>query len=265
MSKPVISILLLSSLLSACSEPQVSVEIPFTATLDSIPIGCGENDNGLAMTDLRFFISAVELVHVDGRARRVNLTTDGYWQSEDVALIDLEDAGGQCINGTGDTNGMLRGKVAAGEYRGLRFVLGVPFAHNHSDPLSAPPPLDDSAMHWHWRSGYKFLRAGVATPDDGFWIHLGSSACKGTVQNITGCDAPNRVLVDLPEFVPGQHRVAFDFAELLAGVDLDDKHLSDCSSGPAEMSCREPFAALGLDLDDGQRQSTQRVFRSRER
>ena len=85
--------------------------------------------------------------------------------------------------------------------------LACHFDLNHDNPLTAEPPLDDPDMHWHWRSGYKFLRAGIRTATDGFWIHAGSAGCEGTVGNITGCRFPNRIDVFLPDFVPGvEHR-----------------------------------------------------------
>ena len=118
-------------------------------------------------------------------------------------------------------------------------------------------------MHWHWRGGYKFLRAGVATDDDGFWLHLGSTGCEGTIQNITGCRAPNRVEVRLDEFVVGRDSVAIDIEALLAGADLADGIASDCASGPADTSCGAPFEALGLNIANPGAAGAQSVFRRR--
>jgi len=117
-------------------------------------------------------------------------------------------------------------------------------------------PLDDSAMHWHWRSGYKFLRAGVTTKSDGFWMHLGSTGCEGTVQNISGCRSPNRVTVELSGFSPDENRINIDLAALFKGVDLDDGNRSDCSSGPPESACARPFANLGLSFGSAQEKTT---------
>jgi hypothetical protein len=118
-------------------------------------------------------------------------------------------------------------------------------------------------MHWHWRAGYKFLRAGIRTADDGFWIHLGSTGCEGTVRDITGCRFPNRVDILLPEFLPGEDTVVVDLAALLVETDLLDAEATDCSSGPAEQSCKAPFRALGLDFETGSAPDTQDVFRRR--
>ena len=115
-------------------------------------------------------------------------------------------------------------------------------------------------MHWHWRSGYKFIRAGVATTDDSFWIHVGSSGCAGTVRNVTGCRSPNRVAVTLDEFVPNQSVVAIDLGAFFDGNDFSDGNPTDCSSGPAETQCVAPFAALGIDFESGAASGSQRVF-----
>jgi len=180
------------------------------------------------------------------------LTADARWQQDSVALIDLENGEGACVNGTQEMHTELTGTAGINEFDGVRFTIGVPFESNHANPLLAEAPLDDAAMHWHWRSGYKFLRVGVATQSDSFWMHLGSTACEGTVQNITGCRSPNRVTVKLASVSPNTNRINVDLSELFEGVDLDDGIGSNCSSSPAEESCVAPFDALGLPFG-GQR------------
>lgn len=245
-------------LAAACSQPYLGVKIPVVATWGGKPMQC--SDPGTALSDLRFYLSAIELIDADGAARKLRLHADIPWQQSNLALLDLEDGLGACANGSRDTYGYLVGGVPPGEYRGLRFTVGVPFENNHANPLSADAPLDDPAMHWHWRSGYKFIRAGVKTDDDGFWIHVGSAGCEGTVGNISGCRFPNRVAVELPEFTPNRDSVAVDLEALFSGIDLQDGKSSNCSSGPAEVDCEEPFAALGIDFRSGALTGTQRVF-----
>lgn len=246
---------------AACSGSGQDVSIAFVATAGIVPLDCAAEARGVGVSDMRFFVSEVDLIDADGSATRVRLTPDPDWQSEAVALVDLEDGSGACKNGTAAINATVRGRAPAGDYRGLRFVVGVPFEHNHADPLLAAAPLDDPAMHWHWRSGYKFLRAGVKTREDSFWIHLGSAGCEGTVGNITTCRFPNRVTVELAEFDPGADSVAFDVNALVVGTALDDEAGTDCSSGPAESSCAAPFAALGLDHATEAAEGQQTVFR----
>ena len=236
----------------------LALDIPFTATWQGEAISC--NSQWPALSDLRLYINNVQLIDADGDAHDIRYATEYAWENDAVALIDLEDGTATCANGTAETFDRLIGAVPQREYRGLRFTVGVPFRLNHANPLTAEPPLDDAAMHWHWRSGYKFLRAGVRTGMDRFWIHVGSAGCEGTVGHITGCRFPNRIEVELPEFVPGEHGVRVDLAELLAGTDLGDGEPSDCSSGPAEEACIAPFAALGIDFASGEQQGVQRVF-----
>lgn len=117
-------------------------------------------------------------------------------------------------------------------------------------------------MHWHWKSGYKFLRAGVALPDDdGFWMHLGSSRCSGTVGNILGCESANRPFVDLPDFVPGESVVVVDLQRLINNINRRDYKISECQSGPAELECNAPFSNLGLDFASGETVSAAPIFR----
>ncbi len=248
----------LASLCASCGQLDLGVNIPFVATWQGRAIGCDSSEP--ALTDLRFYVNAVQLVDENGRAHDVRFATEFAWQNDAVAIIDLEDGGGACLNGTQDVFSYIVGAVPKRKYRGLRFTIGVPFRLNHANPLTATPPLDDADMHWHWRSGYKFLRAGVSTGTDGFWIHVGSAGCEGTVGHITGCRYPNRVAVELPDFVPGEDAVSVDLAALLEGTDLGDGTRSDCSSGPPETACLAPFAALGIDFETGEQSGPQRVF-----
>ncbi|NQV87342.1 MAG: metallo-mystery pair system four-Cys motif protein, partial [Woeseiaceae bacterium] len=244
-----------------CSPKRVPVQLEFLPTWHGQPLQCDDADTRL--TDLRFFVSEVSFIDSTGLQHELAITTDDRWQQEGVALIDLENGEMACLNGSRDVNFSVSGAVKSAEIVGLRFTIGVPFDLNHADPLTAQAPLNDPSMHWHWRSGYKFLRAGVATATDSFWIHLGSTGCEGTVRNITGCRFPNRVLVEFSEFSPNVDQVEIDLSALFRDVDLDDSVRDDCSSGPAESSCTEPFAALGLKFNDSTVRTPQRVFRVR--
>lgn len=240
------------------------MSLEFIATWHGRPLQC--SGAGIRLTDLRFYVSSVALLDSDGNEHGLEMIEDGRWQQAGVALIDLENGAADCENGSLAMNAQLSGMIRAAELSGLRFIVGVPFELNHANPLAAQPPLDDAAMHWHWRSGYKFLRAGVTTGSDGVWLHLGSTGCEGTVRNISACSRPNRILVELSEFSPQTGQIEVDVAALFQDVDLDDGNRSDCSSGPAEESCAEPFRALGLEFDTktaGSRPSSQNVFRVR--
>jgi uncharacterized repeat protein (TIGR04052 family) len=243
------------SFLAACSESSSRVEVPFTVTYSGSPVAC-DGSATTTLTDLRFYVHNVRVFDANGQAKSVQLD-EGEWQQPDLAFLDLEDGTGGCANGTSETNAVVQGTVIGKNFRGLEFTLGVPFSRNHGDPLKAQRPLGDAAMHWHWRGGYKFMRAGLRNNVDSFWIHLGSTGCQGTIRNITGCNAPNRVTVRLDNFVPGD-AVLIDLAQLVSAGALDDETSSDCSSGPAEEGCLDAFAALGLG-----HAGEQRLFSSR--
>ena len=186
-----------------------------------------------------------------------------YGNSKAFLCSTWENGAGTCINGNSETNAFVAGTSAASDIAGIRFTVGVPFELNHANPLTAHAPLNQSAMHWHWRSGYKFLRAGVVTETDGNWLHLGSTGCQGEIRNIHSCDAPNRVAVELPDFDPASEVVALDLADLFAGIDLGDGRMTGCSSSPAEVICAAPFAALGLTFGT-EEADKQTVFRARQ-
>ena len=228
---------------SSCSPQAQPVSIPFAAGLGANPLKCGMPAGDLHLTDLRFYVHSPSLIRTDGRRVPIKLSENGRWQDDDLTLIDLEDASGDCQNGTTDSNALLLGSVPEGNYRGLSFSVGVPFDVNHDDPLAANPPLDDTTMHWHWRSGYKFLRLGFAETNQDFWLHLGSAGCQGTVRNISGCRFPNRFDVAIDDFEPGD-TVLVDLTAIVAAVTSQAAVSRSCASGPAEEACRGAFAAL---------------------
>lgn len=246
--------------LAGCEPEPIEIAVPFRAAFGPHPLTCGPGNTGGALTDLRFYVSEIELFDAEKNAVPVQLVADGRWQGSAVALLDLEDGSGSCENGTPDQNSTLQGHVRAGDYRGIRFVVGVPFDLNHGDPLTAAPPLDDSAMHWHWRSGYKFLRAGFNTEQRNHWLHVGSAGCEGTIQSITSCRFPNRVTVSFDDYVPGETLIV-DLEKLYDAFAASPDPGSSCSSGPAEESCRSPFVLLGLDPANGIQNGPQRLFR----
>jgi len=106
-------------------------------------------------------------------------------------------------------------------------------------------------MHWHWASGYKFMRAGVRSASDGFFLHLGSNRCEGTIGNIQGCQGANRVKVEIADFRPAEDVVIIDVGALFAGVDFADNQPGECMSGPANDNCKVPFSAFGIDFSTG--------------
>lgn len=236
----------------------VDVAIQFSGAFGAEAFSCGATYNNVGsggstvdVMDFRFYVHGVELLTKDGTAVAVELTQDGVWQHEDVALIDLEDGSGSCANGTTDINNKIVGKAPAGEYDGVRFKLGVPFALNHADAAVAPSPLNLTSMFWNWQGGYKFARIDLKTSMLDLWaIHLGSTGCEmDGDNNVTGCMAENIPTVELTGFDPTSKAITADILELLVAADVDTNQMGTapgCMSEPADMDCPPVFAALGL-------------------
>ncbi|ADO68224.1 MbnP family copper-binding protein [Stigmatella aurantiaca] len=247
--------------------PLTTLTIPFEARVGSQPFACGQRYTGLGTTktaydpqDFRLFVHDVRLVSDTGQEVPVRLTADRVWQAEDVALLDFADTAGLCSNGTSQTNTRVVGTVPEGTYRGLRFRLGVPFALNHQDVSTAPPPFDDPVLFWGWRSGYLFLRIDGRTTGlpGGYFMHLGSTDCAappaGQTSGTAGCDFPNRPEVSLENFEPGTGKVVVDLAALLAEANLDvnadvPNTSLGCMSQKEDPDCTPIFHRMGLSLD----------------
>ncbi len=264
------------------------VAIRFAAHVSGQAFTCGQSYAGIGTTrstitpsDFRYYVSEVHLVDSRGRAVPVSLTQDGAWQLDNVALLDFENASGPCRNGTAATNHTVRGTVPAGQYTGLRFTLGVPFARNHGDPTVAPSPLNLTAMFWNWQGGYKFIKFDTATsgqtattaaPDprgggnaSGFSVHLGSTVCAAPSRTSapSACQNPNRVVVQFDRFDAKTQTVVADIAAVLAGanVDVNAPNTSPgCMSFLNDADCPPVMGALGLAYGGVAAPGAQRLF-----
>lgn len=252
---------LLFGALTSCGARQSDVEISFVATNADQLLQCDDASTSALLGDLRFFVQDLFLIDANGKSVALQLAPDGQWQDQNVALIDLEDGRGTCQNGTAAVNSLIKGHAPSADYRGLQFTLGVPGYLNHGDPLLAEAPLTDAAMHWHWRSGYKFLRAALQRDGQRMRLHLGSARCHGVIGKLQGCDEGNRPTVVLHSFNFERDVVAFDFAALLANVEQGSAAVQVCEMGPDEELCTALRPALGLN-EDGQSIAPSAVFRA---
>lgn len=218
----------------------------------------------MQLLDLRMFIQDVALVRAsDGEEVPLQLDVRAPWQNGVVTLIDLEDAQGGCASqGSADTNAEITGTVEPGEYVGLVFRNGVPETHNHQNPITLSPPLNDVPLHWGWLSGYIFFKAELGGVSEGgasgsALCHVGSTACAGEPSSGFACDKPNRNRIVLPTFDPANHEVVVDLAGLFSDADLTA--VTSCHSAQAE--CAPLFDRLGIDFSDGAARDGQVVFR----
>jgi len=253
-----------------------TVELRFAARVESEPARCGATYTGIGCThasmflqDFRVYVSGFRLLKADGTEVPVALTPDGVWQNEEVALLDFEDATGNC-NGNAPTNDRVKGTVPDGQYTGVVFEIGVPFALNHQDPTLAGPPLNFSALTWPWAFGYKFTTIDFDTKPpgerkmvavegmtekisvSGFSVHLGSTGCASSGPRVppqAPCANPNRPVYRFDAFDPRADVLVMDLAALLAGTDVTvnmPETPSGCMSSPKDDDCTAIMDRLGL-------------------
>ena len=236
--------------------------------------GIGRTGSTVEVADYRLYVSDLRLLTADGREVPIVLDQDGIWQAGDVAMLDFEDATGGCVNGTPATNRTVRGTAPAGDYNGLAFEIGVPFAQNHVDPTLQASPMNLTAMFWNWQGGYKFVKVDLATAGQplaamqtasdhagggsagerarGWSLHLGSTGCASPSRTTAPdgpCAAPNRVAVRFAPFDPARNVVVIDPAAVLVEADVDvnaPETSPGCMSFPGDADCLSVMPRLGL-------------------
>jgi uncharacterized repeat protein (TIGR04052 family) len=153
-----------------------AVVISFGLSAGGQGVDCGREIKGLGKSrvdaklhDARFYISAPALIDRAGREIPIQLDQND-WQYADTALLNFADRSGSC-KGMTALNDSIKGTVPPGDYRGVKFVVGVPslakgedgkdIVLNHSNFATAPAPLDIQAMAWNWLAGRKFMKIEV--------------------------------------------------------------------------------------------------------
>lgn len=266
----IVSILLASSMI-ACGGGGDSgggdskITLKFATEINGESFSCGQEYKSVGSSqanivplDARYYVSDISLIADDGSEHELKLTNDGKWQDETVALLDFEDGTGTCTEGDGDTNTQIIGTVENREYVGIQYTVGVPFNKNHSDAVTALPPLDRSAMYWNWNAGYKFVKFDVSSSGmpDGYRFHLGSTACAGNESGPNGsCQNSNRISVRLDGYNPSSNTIVADFGILLSENDLNfntPQTAPGCMSGVTDPECAPLFSKLGLSSQSGQ-------------
>lgn len=206
---------------------------------------------------LQFFVSDLKMVEADGSAALVRLAVAPPYQDEDTALVSL-------AADDGPGNATIHGTAPNGDYAHMEFLLGIPFARNHGNPLDAEPPLNRSAMFWAWQSGHKFLRLDLG---NAWSFHLGSTGCHSASAvrpPQRECRHPNLARIRLPASVATNGQVNVDLGALIAAVDpmRDASCMGDYAKDDA---CRRLLAELGLDAQTGRCVAdcrAQRIFRA---
>ena len=228
---------------------EVDVAIPFAVTVFDTPFECGVTYEGIGSTgaqigfiDMRLYIHDVVLIDAEGTESPVTLDEDGIWQRDGVAMLDFEDG---CENGTQQLNAAVKGRVLSGNYASIRFQVGVPPELNSSETVleGRGSPLNQVAMFWSWKSGYKYLRLdGDAGP---FRLHLGASGC---TDDFT-CSEMNIVEVTLTDYDLEAHEIVLDLGDLLAGTDVSQNTAGTapgCMGESVDPDCSDIFKRIGL-------------------
>jgi uncharacterized repeat protein (TIGR04052 family) len=242
------------ALTGAAPAPAQHVTLRFAVTAGEVPVACdarvpgvGSRGSVVVPDDLRFYVSEVRLVRADGGETPLALDDDRAWQSQGVALLSW------CADGRADLHDTVAGTVPAGDYRGVRFSLGVPDRLNHADATLAEAPLNVTGMFWSWQDGYKFLRLDMRTfaaanAQPTTWlVHLGSTACSGE-RAATRCARANRPAIALSRFDWRTNVIVADLQRLLAWTDVtthQPRAPVGCMMG-SDDDCSGVTAALGL-------------------
>jgi uncharacterized repeat protein (TIGR04052 family) len=191
---------------------------------------------GVELRSLQFYVYDIELLDEKGTAHPLQIAGP-------VALVDLAGAAGT------PRNPGIRGRLAGGpesNYRAIRFTVGVPFALNHANPLTAKPPLDRGDLFWTWQTGYKFLRADFVSDGKEASFHLGSTGCSSASAMrppAAPCAQPNRLRIELAG--NALNSVVRFHPEVLGAGTCTGNYAHD----PA---CATGYAATGLQADSGE-------------
>lgn len=140
------------------------------------------NGGGLSVSEVKLYVSQVALIKPDGREVPVRGLTLTKLSSQ---------TGFQNVR-------IFTGDAPAGEYRGVRFDVGVPRDQNHLDATSARSPLSiEDGMYWAWNSGYIFIsvlgKTNVLGSDKDVALHVGGGNHRVTV-NLADLQKPNTAL-----------------------------------------------------------------------
>jgi uncharacterized repeat protein (TIGR04052 family) len=242
------------------------ITVKFTAAVNDQPFVCGNTYQRVGravtdtykITDFRFYLHNVTLIEESGQKVSLNLTQDGKWQYQNVAMLDFENA---CLNGTQEMNTQVVGIVSNNNayYRGICFTLGIPFNLNHINDATATSPLNMSGMLWSWTTGRKFVRIdGVGDPEglkQSYMVHLGSTGCvdsdKSGGEPDGPCTYPNTPEICFDNFDTTKHTIVADAGYLLREANVaynTPQTAAGCMSGNSDLECVDVMPKFGIDF-----------------
>lgn len=159
---------LLIALISLNIAQASPLELRFNLKMGTEPLEWGKTystpaGNPITLEMVKFYVSNAALVDANGNETPL----EGIW------LLNFPKNQTPTLS--------IQTNAPVGDYKGVRFSVGLPRALNHTDPQEAKLPLGfDSGMFWSWNPGYIFYRLegftqvlGKRTP---FLLHLGGDA-----------------------------------------------------------------------------------------
>lgn len=200
--------------LTGCSKPLVEALIPFSLSLKGDPIDASDP---FQIHQFQFFVSNLTVTR-KGQNYEAQLLKNDF-QIQNTALLSLVMEDDKLQNRSIEV--VLPFELQLGDV--LAFDMGVPFAINHENPLTQPPPLNRPDMFWSWQLGHKFLRVDMTSQYDSWAFHLGSLGCKSPSRVRAPkerCAEPNVTKHSVTITDNLQGAVHFNFAELIKGVTL---------------------------------------------
>jgi uncharacterized repeat protein (TIGR04052 family) len=226
---------------SSCSRSSDGKSIDVEIWHNGSPLDCNtfESDQQVwSIQQFAFFISNVKLSNEDTEYQPKLSTTP--WQTDDVVLIqpNLD----SCATKTDDEDKTMQDALVASEQlktnhrlqfltpvdldasAQFSFTLAVPFELNHQNPLLQPSPLNLPSMFWSWRSGHKFFRLDMQSPDKNWVFHLGSVGCTAASamrSPQSKCVQPNRVRFNLDKKHDGI-KLVMHLDRLIAGTSMQN-------------------------------------------
>lgn len=272
--------------LQVVTEGEEIVNLKFAVAVGGQEAVCGQTYEGLGSTrqplnlqGFRFYASDFTLENSTGSTPLVLAakTNGTVLQTADHNVALLGHAQG-CDSTVPVRNLALTGTVKKAEYDRLCFSLGVPFELNHTDPATAPSPLNVTAMDWSWLFGRIFLRVDALVPGEAgggmvmstaetpskaaalnqnFFVHLGSTGCSNGASDFglppsAECVYPNRprICLDYADIEDG-HAIVADIAPVIAELDITvntPDTAPGCMSFPGDPECTTILPLLGLDF-----------------
>lgn len=234
-------------LLSGCGK-QAQQQLDVNISYGDIAISCDniiiDTDTQWQLNQLYLYLSNIEIKGKDNQWHTISLA-DTTYQSQQVAMLGTECGGIELAHW--QLNFAEHTDIS--DASAIRFSLGVPFEHNHQNPLTQTSPLNVPNMFWVWQTGHKFVRFELENKEQQWVFHLGSTGCSSASalrSPDAACKYPNLYTITQPLDV-NEHRkvVNLDIAPWFAGVRKTQE--TSCQSAQDNAYCLQIFSNLATN------------------